>query len=484
VTSEIGKALGDVLAQARYDEERVHELVRVDGLDFGRGLAALRLRPSASERLGLLVRLFLAADELASPAAAAAVAPLRLEELAAAGLVEFSDGGVRALVRLDPVEGLVVASDPQLPRRRLSPDHVIAPGPASRALAAVTIRARAGGALDLCCGSGVQALLAARHVRSVVATDLNPRALQLAALSAALSGIENVDWRPGDLFEPVRDERFELIVSNPPFVISPARDLTFRDGGHRGDELSRLVVAGIAARLTDGGFGHALCSWVRSDGEHWSETPRRWLEDCGCDAVILHLDSEGPVTHAVRWTSVDAPTPVEAIDQASVWVDHYRELGIERIATGVVVLRRRPGHNWVHTEELVSARPGSGDHLARIFTGHDALEHIAGDGELLSLPLSLGPEVSLVERRAAGGRPERARLTAHGGMQLPARVTPPTAAVALLELNGIRTLAAAGARAGVAPGELEAALPSIRNLVERGYLVSSVRPDLPGEEQP
>ncbi len=466
-----------MLAQAGYDEDSVRELVREDGLDFGRGLAALRLRPSAHERLGRLVRLFLAADELAAPAAAAAVAPVTLEEIVAAGLAERSDGGVRALVRLDPVERLIVASDPQVPQRRLNPDHVIAPGPASRVLAAVTIRARVDEALDLCCGSGVQTLLAARHAGHVVATDLNPRSLQLAALSAALSHVENVEWRSGDLFEPVRDEHFDLIVSNPPFVISPARDLTFRDGGRRRDELSHLVVAGIAARLTDGGFGHALCSWVQRDGKHWSETPRSWLEGCGCDAVILRLDSEGPVTHAVRWASLDAPTPAEAIDQAATWVDHYRELGIERIATGVVVLRRRAGRNWVHSEELVSARPGSGAHLVRIFAGHDALEHITGEGDLLSVLLSLGPGVRLVERRAAGGRLERARLTADSGMQLPARVTPPTAAAALLELNGIRTLAEAAAQAGLAPGELEAALPCVRNLVERGYLVFSGRTD-------
>ena len=177
---------------------------------------------------------------------------------------------------------------------------------------------------------------------------------------------------------------------------------------------------------------------------------------------------------------MDAPTPAEAIAQAEAWIDYYRELGIEQIATGIVVLRRRAGRNWVHSEELVSARPGSGNHLARIFAGHDSLEHIAGDGELLSLSLSLAPQVSLVERRMAGGNLERARLTADTGMQLPARVTPSTAAAALLELNGVRTLAEAGARAGVARGELEAALPSVRALVERGYIICRGGEDLVG----
>ena len=484
VTSEIGKALGGVLAQAGYDEDSVRELVREDGLDFGRGLAALRLRSSAHERLARLVRLFLAADELDAPAAAAAVAPVTLEALVAAGLLERSDGGVRALVRLDAVERLIVASDPQPPHRRLNPDHVIAPGPASRALAAVTIRAPAGAALDLCCGSGVQTVLAARHAGTLVATDLNPRALQLAALSAALSHVENVEWRLGDLFEPVRDDHFDLIVSNPPFVISPARNLTFRDGGRRGDELSHLVVAGIATRLTDGGFGHALCSWVQRDGQHWSETPRSWLEGCGCDAVILHLDSEGPVTHAVRWTSLDAPTPAEAIDQAATWVDHYRKLGIERIATGIVVLRRRAGRNGSTARN--SSRPAPGRALIWYGSSPATMRSSTSPAteSCCRSPFRSVTEVSLVERSTAGGRLERARLATDGGMQLPARVTPPTAAATLLELNGIRTLAEAGALAAVAPEALEAALPSIRHLIERGYLITSGRPDTPGGEQP
>ena len=460
-----------MLVRASYDEATVKALVRADGLDFGLGLSTLRLRPSGNEALGRLVRLFLAGDRLEEAHARAALEPVEIADLEAAGLVESTPDGVRALVRLNPVRGTIVASDPRSPGRRLPPDHVIAPGPASETLAALTVRAPVATALDLCCGSGVQALLAAEHADRVVGTDLNPRALHLAVLSAALSGADNVEWRLGDLFEPVDDELFDLVVSNPPFVISPATELTFRDGARGGDELSSEILTGVAARLLEGGFGHVLCSWVRGSGEHWSETPARWLEGHGCDAVILHLDSESPATYAVRWTSIDAASPAEAVDRAESWLEYYAMLGIEEIATGLVVLRRRSGANWVHADELTAASVEAGAHLARVFAGHDTLAGLDDERALLELRLTFAPAVRLVERWDPSTKLARARLTIAGGVQLPGPITPPSAAPVLRALDGCRTLAEAATAADVPSSELDAALASLRDLVRRGYLV-------------
>jgi release factor glutamine methyltransferase len=75
-------------------------------------------------------------------------------------------------------------------------------------------------ALDLCTGSGYLAIVAAQHgATKVVATDISRRALIAARLNARLNGVR-VDALHGDLFEPVSEERFHLIVSNPPYVPS------------------------------------------------------------------------------------------------------------------------------------------------------------------------------------------------------------------------------------------------------------------------
>lgn len=463
--------LRDVLSSSSYDPDNVRDLVRADGLDMLPGLAVLRLRPAGNDQIGRLVRLFLGGEELDAGAAAAALAPAALEDLTEAGLIEPGENGaVRAKVRLDPVRGLVVACDHRRPGPSPS-DHVVYPGPASETLAALTVRARVESALDLCCGSGVQALLAARHSERVVATDLNERALRLAEISAELSGVDNVEWRAGDLFWPVGDERFGLVVANPPFVISPSSDLTYRDGGRSGDEFSREVVFGCAERLEEGGFGHVLCSWVRAPGEHYADAPRRWLAESGCDVVVLHLDTETPITYALRWNLSEAGSASEAVDNAERWQEYYAELGIEAISTGIVIFRRRAAANWVHADELVASADDAGDHIARLFAGHDALEGIADPCELLGRRMSLAVGVRLVERRGPGGEVERARLTDPAGVRLPAAVTPPAAGAVLVALDGRMTLAEAGAAARVAQDVLEAALPSLRGLIERGYVV-------------
>ena len=121
--------------------------------------------------------------------------------------------------------------------------------------------------LDLGCGSGIHALLAARHSDRVTAVDLNPRAIAYTRLNSCLNTVFNVDCRRGSWFEPVAAEG-STCVSNPPFVVSPDSDLLFRDSPLPADDVSRMVVAEAASRLTDGGFAHVLCNWaLRQGGE-------------------------------------------------------------------------------------------------------------------------------------------------------------------------------------------------------------------------
>src|SRR5699024_5598023 len=127
--------------------------------------------------------------------------------------------------------------------RELDRDHVLGIGGASLTLAQLTVRTDVARVLDPGTGCGIQALHAARHSGEVVATDVSRRALDFADFNARLAGV-GLDLREGSLFEPVADERFDLVVSNPPFVITPAAAyaaglpvMSYRDAAREGDGL-------------------------------------------------------------------------------------------------------------------------------------------------------------------------------------------------------------------------------------------------------
>ncbi|HEV3101609.1 MAG TPA: methyltransferase [Candidatus Dormibacteraeota bacterium] len=439
------------------------------------GLASMRLRDDADEQLTVLARLFMGGEVIGRTSAARAVAPARLDSLAKLGLLAIGARGVRSAYSLEPFDGLFVTSDYS---HRMAAGHVLGVGGASRTLAALTVRRSVSSALDLCCGSGVQALLAARHAKRVIGVDLNPRCLRLARLNSALNGVANIEWRRGDLFQPVAEEQFDLIVANPPFIVSPVRELLFRDGGREGDELSRDVVVGAGRRLREGGFATVLCSWVGNSPKGWSRTPRKWLKGLGCDAWVIQFASDSAITYAMHWNGRPGRRPATAARLAERWLADYRARGIEAISTGAIVLRRRSGgRNWVRHDELLLGIEGdSGAHVERVFAAQDLLHSLRRAEDLLTAVLAAAPTVRIVERRTSAGVVERARLTVGAGLRLPGPV-PAAAIPVLLNLNGRRTLGeafelAATASGGSAERLIKDCLRPLTELLARGLLMS------------
>ena len=120
--------------------------------------------------------------------------------------------------------------------------------------------------LDLCTGGGSIAIFAAHCFpqAEVVATDIAPRALELAAENLAEHGLAGrIELLQGDLFAPLGEQRFELILCNPPYVNAasmaalPAEFLAEPQnalgGGGDGMDLVRRILAGATGHLTDDG---------------------------------------------------------------------------------------------------------------------------------------------------------------------------------------------------------------------------------------
>jgi methylase of polypeptide subunit release factors len=270
-------------------------------------------------------------------------------------------------------------------------EHVPGIQAPSVTLAKLAVRRASPRVLDLGTGCGIQALLAAKHSERVIATDLNPRALGYAAFNAALNGIDTIEFRLGDGFAPVQGERFDLIVANPPYVISPDSSYAYRDSGLPADELCHRVVEAAAAHLTEGGFAHLLVSWAHAIDGDWAEPLRGWVEGNGCDAWLLHYRTSDAVAHAAAWLrplgESDPDRYTEALDR---WLAYLTGLQIEAVGYGAVVLRRREGgDNWIRTDPLPLDRlEPAGEHTLRVFAAQDALRHLDDDG-LLDLTLAL-----------------------------------------------------------------------------------------------
>lgn len=474
--------LGRALAAAGYSEDALSGRLRhpstLDASPADRPLHLALL--DEGDALATLARLFLVDEPTSASDAARALRPLELAELAAEGLLAREEGAVRSPFRIQPHAGLLVASDHGF-SPDAGPDYVGGVNPAARTLASLTIRAGLDSALDLGTGCGVQALALARHTGTVLATDVNPRAVFLACLNAGLNELSNVTCRSGSWFDPAGGARFDLIVSNPPFVISPDTEFEFRDGGLARDGVSRLVATEAARHLTDGGFAQVMCNWVHEPRGDPAAPVRAWVEGGGCDALLLHHQSFDPLRYAAVWNRhLSEARPPAFARSFERWLDHYRREGIEAIGAGLVTLRRRAsGGGWFLGLEA-SGRPpaGGGDQVLRIFSAQDRLAALPSERALLDnafAPVE-GHRIdqALTYRDGRHARhPAVIRLDAGAGIE--AKVDAESLDV-LFSLREDRSLgqivADVAARKGRAEHEVEAgALDAVRTLYERGLLV-------------
>src|SRR5262249_34234103 len=143
--------------------------------------------------------------------------------------------------------------------------------------------------------------------------------------------------------------RFDLILSNPPFVVSPEGDVLFRDSGLVGDEICERIIRRAPAHLVEGGFAQVLCNWVRIAGRGWLERLTGWFDDSGCDVWVTRAVSMHPADYAQQWLGqLDLASKDQFIERFDRWMAYYDRLGIEAIDFGLINLRRRTaGRNWI-----------------------------------------------------------------------------------------------------------------------------------------
>jgi methylase of polypeptide subunit release factors len=332
-----------------------------------------------------LIRLFWLGLAQSREAVAKVIPEDVLTILLESGLVEAVGSAIVPQVAFWPLANLLLVSDHYSAFEKSRRDLVLWPNPTTLTLWRHAIRNHSAATLDLGTGNGVIGLLAAAISDTVVASDLNPRAIEFARFNAVLNGVANMETVLGDCFEPVSGRTFDLILANPPFFITPRNDFFFCQNPLELDGLCRRLVKEAPAHLNEGGYFEMLCEWAEIDGQPWQERIAEWMEGTGCDVWILHAGKQVPDIYAETYILQTVPDKSQDAERFSEYMQYYRQSKLAAIHNGFIVMRRRSGGGRLRIDEMPMVN--SGDVCEAIldgFAAHDLLEACAEDEKLLA----------------------------------------------------------------------------------------------------
>ena len=413
---DVASRLGDDLRAAGYDTAGVLALLGESAhraLARGEKVPARRATADGSP-LSTLIRVFLLGDDVDRAAVDRVLTGTGVPAAVAEGVLESDGGAVRAAMDLRPYgdddhEYLVLSDlDSDVRPGPVRPDHVLGIGAASLSLVRATVRERVGSVLDLGTGCGVQALHCFHHSDRVTATDTSARALRLAAATARMNG-QTWDLRQGSLFDPVADERFDLVVSNPPFVVSAGeRRFSYRDSGVAGDGLVRSLIDRMPGHLNPGGTAQLLANWMVHDDGDWRTRVGSWVVATGLDAWVVQRELADPAEYVALWLA-DAGESADrrtADATAAAWLDWFERERVTGIGMGLITMRR-PVASGVVPDVVLDEIGGVGEEI----TGDEAASFLArrdwlratDDEALLATRLALS-SASLLEQRSLPGQ--------------------------------------------------------------------------------
>ena len=352
-----------LLHAAQFEEEMVCRALHIASMaDLGAARREHLDTAASSATFALLVRLFVLVEAVPVTEVEGAVDAPMLDSLVALDLLRLTrraDGNevYFAPVLLYPIAGLLIASD-----RYENPDgspFVPPPDVVFPAIFRGTLRflrviskSPADEALDLCCGTGIGALVLSRHVRRAVASDITGRATQFARFNRLLNGCENVEVVQGDLYEPVEGRMFDRVIAHPPYVPALSETHVFRDAGETGEGVLERIVAGLPRHLRPGGTFYCLSAgWDTAEGPFETRI-RGWLGDHSPEFdLILAQQEEMSPSQVVRWLS-DKSAGGDGVREA--FEKRFTAAALERNVYGAIVLHRVG--SGAHKSEPVTER--------------------------------------------------------------------------------------------------------------------------------
>jgi hypothetical protein len=473
--------LREVFDQANYTEAGINAFL---GVKVPSNPIALEVPPFILPKVGdspleTLIRLFLLNVPVTLETMRSVLHSMKLVQWCDAGLVVLKNNSVQPLIRILPYNGLLLACDITRTANGNAPDdQVMNISGSTLALANATIRRPVRRTLDLDTGCGIKAFLAANHSEKVSAVDRNPRAISFATFNAQLNGLKNVDFFTGDLFDPVQGNKFDLIVMNPLFVISPELHAQYRDSGMHQDQFCREIVRRAPDFLEEGGNFQMICSWLHIADQPWQDRLAEWFDGINSDVWVMRTGIWSPSDYTLLWNRSKASQP-DFGQTYEKWMAYYQEQRIEAISTGMITLRKTSGRaGWFRCSDRPKESRGSlGNDILSTFDANDFLESEGDDQGLMNTRFLCAPDIRLeqqFEPSDKGWRVVAAQLSRTRGLCYSGRVNADIAGL-LPAFNGQRRLGdmlkELAVRRKVALENITPAyLTVLRSLISRGFV--------------
>jgi len=379
-------AVRQAFENAGFDETRV--LAALDCASFPtfrqrrRALADFLRHTADDTERSTFVRLFVLDEPVPVNRFREAAHPASIEDWERIGLVSVEQDEIRATTEICPVGALLLVCDWN--RENAPADSVMSPSASTRALEQMMIRRCSDHTLDLGTGCGILALSAAGHSETVLATDINERAVKYASFNAKFNRIENVRFSCGGMFQPVEKEKFDLIICNPPFLVGPKIRFLHSSTDLASDHFSEQIVRTAPAFLNEGGYFQMVCNWAEVDSQTGEDRVTQWFEKSECDAWVLHSHAESAVDYARARSREMFENEGEATSLYEEWLQYFAQAKIRGIHFGVITMRRRSGEaNWMRYDQMPAVAGPCGDSIEQGFRSRDFLDEHSRDDELL-----------------------------------------------------------------------------------------------------
>ncbi|MCC9603619.1 methyltransferase [Stieleria sp. JC731] len=320
------------------------------------------------------------------------------------GMLEERVQGFRPRVLVIPVGDYLLASDLQLIRHQDEEGFVPTLCDAALHLNAVAIRRPVKKLLDLCGGFALHGVLASESATHVTTSDLNPRAEKFAHFNASLNEISNLTAVTGSLFDAVEGQRFDQILCNPPFIISPEAATTYRFTPVELDGFVRQLFQAAPQYLETGGVFQSICEWGEIQDQPWEERLQNWFSDCGCDVWVLPANRQLPSSYALTTLRQSTTDAAELQQKQAIWEEYFAEQNVAAIHGGFVFMRKRSGDNWFEVTQLTKPiRSQIGEAIQTGFDNRDLILGPSADKEILNSRLRITKGIRIVEESVYNG---------------------------------------------------------------------------------